>query len=104
MVVLGEAKGGGGGGGRFQKRERGTGLGWTELRSCVNREVGLGSHSISHSSSPSLISYTVSVDVKHQERRRQEVRAQELCEQGGSGPGLSVPCPILPSSLIISSI
>ena len=32
----------------------------------MNREVGLGSHSLSHS----LINHTVSVDVKHRKRRR----------------------------------
>ena len=43
----------------------------TELRSCVNREVGLGSYSLSHSSAPPfLISPTVSVNVKHHERKR----------------------------------
>ena len=36
------------------------------LRTCVNREVGLGSYSLSHSS---LMSQTVSVAVKHHERR-----------------------------------
>ena len=41
----------------------------SEVRSCVNREVGLGSHSISHSTTPSLINHTVSVDVKHYERK-----------------------------------
>ena len=35
----------------------------------MNREVGLGSHSLSHFP-PSLISHTISVDVKHYERRR----------------------------------
>ena len=153
---MGEAAGGGEGGlgrgggeGGNSKRERGTGLGWTELRSCVNREVGLGSHShipffptvpnklygfcgrkapgkkktrgqssgavwtgrwawalnsLSHYFLvPDIKPYMVSVDVKHQERRRQEVRAQELCGQGG-GPGLSIPYPIISSSLILSHI
>jgi len=36
------------------------------IRTCVNREVGLGSYSLSHSS---LMSQTVSVAVKHHERR-----------------------------------
>ena len=40
----------------------------------------------------------VSVDVKEDERRRCNIRAQELCEEGG-GPGLAViPYPILPPS------
>ena len=58
----------------------------------MNREVGLGSHSLSHFP-PSLISLTVSVDVKHNERRL--CRAHELCEQGG-GPGISFPFPFHP--------
>ena len=43
-------------------------LGESELRRCVNREVGLGSHSLCHFH-PSLISRTVSVDVNHRQRR-----------------------------------
>ena len=43
----------------------------SEIRSCANREVDLGSHSLSHPFfDPSLISHTVSVDIKHDERRR----------------------------------
>ena len=44
----------------------------SELRSSVNREVGLGPHSLS-TLPPSLISDTVSVDVKHHGRK--EARA-----------------------------
>ena len=45
-----------------------------------NREVDLGSHSlILYPILPS--SLTVSVDVKHDERRRVGVIARELCEQ-----------------------
>ena len=44
----------------------------------MNREVGLGSHSCPILP-PSLISHTVSVDVKF--------RAQELCESRGGRPG-----------------
>ena len=49
------------------------GVGGQEFRSCVNREVGLGSHSLSHSP-PSiiLISHIFFVDVKHHERGRWE--------------------------------
>ena len=36
-----------------------------DLRSCVNSEMGLGSHPILP---PSIISHTVSVDVKHHVR------------------------------------
>ena len=43
----------------------------SELRSCVNREVGLASHSLS-TLPPSLISHTVSVDVKRHGRRLTE--------------------------------
>ena len=50
------------------------GVGGQEFKSCVNREVGLGSHSLSHSS-PSLIlishTFFFCVDaVKHHERGR----------------------------------
>ena len=43
----------------------------SELRSRVNREVGPGSHSLSHSSPvPSIVvSHAISVDVKHREKR-----------------------------------
>ena len=52
----------------------------------MNREVGLDSHSIL---SPSLISHTVSVAVKHHELEEAEPtdRVQELYEQG-DGMGL----------------
>ena len=51
-----------------------------ELRSCVNREVGLGSCSLSHSS-PVVLSHTVSVDLKHHERRtNQESRKAEFLQ------------------------
>ena len=56
----------------------------SELRSCVNREVRLGSL-ISHPILPqSLISLTVSVDVNLSATKKEGVRAQELkptCEQ-----------------------
>ena len=42
----------------------------SELKSRVNMEVALDSHSLSRSSRPSLISPTVSVDVQHHERRK----------------------------------
>ena len=44
------------------------------LRSCVNREVGLGSYSLSHypPPPPSLIRHIVSVDVKYHARRRRD--------------------------------
>ena len=52
----------------------------SELKSCVNREVGLSSHSLSSSSRPSLISRMVSVDVSHHEKmekkRRKKVSPQ----------------------------
>ena len=41
--------------------------------------------------SPSLKSLTVSVDVKHHERRMNDFRVQELCESRGGPPGLPVP-------------
>ena len=41
----------------------------SELRIFVNREMGLGSHSLFHFP-PSLISHTVSVDVKPRGKRR----------------------------------
>ena len=42
--------------------------------------------------SPSLISLMISVDVKHNERRRCCcLRAQELCGSQGGRPGLSIP-------------
>ena len=44
----------------------------TEPWSCVNREVNLGSHSLTHSS-PSPINSTVSVDIKHHGRNKQMV-------------------------------
>ena len=49
----------------------------SELGCCVNRQVGLGSHSLILCPifPPSL---TVSVDVKHDEKRRVGVRAWEL--------------------------
>ena len=60
----------------------------SEVRSCVNREVGLGSHSLSHSTTPSLINHTVSVDVKHyrktnyhRDSRRQRVVADVAGKQ-----------------------
>ena len=54
--------GGGGGGGRRKKEEALDGL--PEIRSFVNREVGLGSHCLSRSFPPSLISRTIYVDVQ----------------------------------------
>ena len=51
-----------------------------ELRSCVNREVGLGSYSLSH-----LLNHTVSVDLKHHERRtNQESRKAEFLQHEDS--------------------
>ena len=64
----------------------------------MNWEVGLGSHSLSQSSPPSLISRTVSVGIKHHERRQQSLRAEELCEQGG-GHEFSFPVPVFPLPL-----
>ena len=46
-----------------------------QLWTCVNREVGLGSHSLSHSS---LMSQMVSVNVKHHERRTTRQRSDGL--------------------------
>ena len=75
-----------------------------ELKSCMNREVGLGSHSLSHSSPiPNIVmtqmSQMVSVDVivnRHEWWKKKTVcRAQELYEQWG-GPGLSFPIPLFP--------
>ena len=43
----------------------------SEFRSCVNREVGLLSHALSHSPLPSPVSRMVSVDVKYHERKRE---------------------------------
>ena len=58
----------------------GGGGGASELWDCVNApiNVGLGSHFLSHSSPSRVISHAVSVDVKHDEKRRVCVRAQEL--------------------------
>ena len=55
---------------RQTDRQRGGGGVTSELRSCVTREVGLSSHSQSHSSRPSLISPMVSVDVSHHEKKK----------------------------------
>ena len=42
-----------------------------ELSSCVNREVGPGSHSLSHSSPvPLMISHIVFVEVKRHKRKK----------------------------------
>ena len=62
----------------------------------MDREVGLGSHSLSHFH-PSLIIHTVSVDGKApgKKKTKRDDRAQKLCEQGG-GPWLSFPIPFSP--------
>ena len=52
----------------------------SEVKSCVNREVGLGSHVQSHSPLPSPVSRRVSVDVKHHERKRESEHAAEKPE------------------------
>ena len=52
----------------------------SEVRSCVNWEVGLGSHVRSHSPLPSPVSRMVSVDVKHHERKRESWHADEKPE------------------------
>ena len=62
-----------------------------------NRKVGLSSPSLFHSS-PVRKTHTVSVDVKHDERRRVGVGARELCEQAG-GLGLSFSIPFFPRPL-----
>ena len=69
----------------------------------MNREVGLGSHSLSHFP-PSLISHKVSVDVKHhgekegkkeekkkerrkQRRKEEEKKKKKKKKRGGGGGG-----------------
>ena len=51
----------------------------TERRSCVNKEVGLGSQAFfPYPILPSsLISHTVSVDVKHHERKEKRKKEEE---------------------------
>ena len=75
----------------------------SELGIGVNRQVGLGSHSlILYPILPPsfIISHKVFVDVKHDEKRRVGVRARELCEQAG-GPELSFSIPFFPPAVII---
>ena len=76
----------------------------SELGIGVNRQVGLGSHSlILYPILPPsfIISHKVFVDVKHDEKRKcqkEGVRAREMCEQAG-GPELSFSTPLFPRPL-----
>ena len=74
----------------------------------MNREVDLGSHSLSNSSSVPDKPYGFcgrKAPIKKWKNKMKETddRAQGLCEQG-DGPGLSLPIPFFPPSLIIHTV
>ena len=73
-----------------------------EPRICVNREVGLGSHSLSHTSHvPNKPYGFCGRKAPSQAKMGLAPRAQELCEQEG-GPGLSFPIPYFPTPELIN--
>ena len=66
----------------------------SELRSCVNREVGLGPHSLSHSAPVPDKPYGFCGRRAPWKKRRKSKRPKsrrKLCERRGGRPGLPVP-------------